>query len=85
MKVSGVSLVHGRENLPDKGEEEKALLAKKLAEQRAKIEGIPTTAKVRRPMPEKHRDRRKNNLLILFISHVFAAQSGRIRIQRERD
>lgn len=36
-----------RENLPDKGEEEKALLAKKLAEQRAKIDGIPTTAKVK--------------------------------------
>ncbi|XP_065099249.1 calcium channel, voltage-dependent, L type, alpha 1S subunit, a [Paramisgurnus dabryanus] len=36
-----------RENLPDKGEEEKTLLAKKLAEQRAKIEGIPTTAKLK--------------------------------------
>ncbi|KAA0711746.1 Dihydropyridine-sensitive L-type skeletal muscle calcium channel subunit alpha-1 [Triplophysa tibetana] len=36
-----------RENVSDKGEEEKALLAKKLAEQRAKIEGIPTTAKLR--------------------------------------
>ncbi|TRY91912.1 hypothetical protein DNTS_029630 [Danionella cerebrum] len=36
-----------RENLPDKNEEEKAMLAKKLAEQRAKIEGIPTTAKLK--------------------------------------
>ncbi len=36
-----------RENLPDKAEEEKAMLAKKLAEQRAKIDGIPTTAKVK--------------------------------------
>ncbi|KAG9353089.1 hypothetical protein JZ751_017665 [Albula glossodonta] len=36
-----------RANLPDKAEEEKALLAKKLAEQRAKTEGIPTTAKLK--------------------------------------
>uniref|UniRef100_A0A3P8ZSX9 Voltage-dependent L-type calcium channel subunit alpha n=1 Tax=Esox lucius TaxID=8010 RepID=A0A3P8ZSX9_ESOLU len=34
-------------SLPDKAEEEKAALAKKLAEQRAKIEGIPTTAKLK--------------------------------------
>lgn len=34
--------------MPDKASEEKANLAKKLAEQRAKgVEGIPTTAKVR--------------------------------------
>lgn len=34
--------------MPDKTSEEKANLAKKLAEQRAKgVEGIPTTAKVR--------------------------------------
>lgn len=34
--------------MPDKVSEEKANLAKKLAEQRAKgVEGIPTTAKVR--------------------------------------
>lgn len=32
--------------MPDKSEEEKALMAKKLADQRAKTEGIPTTAKV---------------------------------------
>ena len=37
-----------RANMPDKAAEEKAFLAKKLADQRAKgIEGIPTTAKVR--------------------------------------
>jgi hypothetical protein len=36
-----------RANMPDKATEEKALLAKKLAAERAKIEGIPTTAKVR--------------------------------------
>lgn len=36
--------------MPDKASEEKANLAKKLAEQRAKgVEGIPTTAKVRHP------------------------------------
>lgn len=36
--------------MPDKVSEEKANLAKKLAEQRAKgVEGIPTTAKVRHP------------------------------------
>jgi hypothetical protein len=36
-----------RANMPDKAAEEKAFLAKKLADQRAKgIEGIPTTAKV---------------------------------------
>lgn len=37
--------------MPDKATEEKANLAKKLAEQRAKgIEGIPTTAKVSHPI-----------------------------------
>lgn len=37
-----------RANMPDKTSEEKANLAKKLAEQRAKgAEGIPTTAKVK--------------------------------------
>ncbi|XP_030634203.1 LOW QUALITY PROTEIN: calcium channel, voltage-dependent, L type, alpha 1S subunit, a [Chanos chanos] len=36
-----------RANLPDKAEEEKALMAKKLADQRAKTEGIPTTAKLK--------------------------------------
>uniref|UniRef100_A0A8C7L3P6 Voltage-dependent L-type calcium channel subunit alpha n=1 Tax=Oncorhynchus kisutch TaxID=8019 RepID=A0A8C7L3P6_ONCKI len=36
-----------RANMPDKATEEKALLAKKLAAERAKIEGIPTTAKLR--------------------------------------
>lgn len=40
-------LLDVRENMPDKTSEEKANLAKKLAEQRAKgVEGIPTTAKV---------------------------------------
>ncbi|XP_035239389.1 dihydropyridine-sensitive L-type skeletal muscle calcium channel subunit alpha-1-like isoform X1 [Anguilla anguilla] len=33
--------------IPDRSEEEKALLQKKLAEQRAKAEGIPTTAKLK--------------------------------------
>lgn len=32
--------------MPDKTDEERERLAKKLAEQRAKIEGMPTTAKV---------------------------------------
>uniref|UniRef100_A0A8C7HVG7 Voltage-dependent L-type calcium channel subunit alpha n=1 Tax=Oncorhynchus kisutch TaxID=8019 RepID=A0A8C7HVG7_ONCKI len=34
-------------NMPDKADEERVLLAKKLAEQRSKIEGIPTTAKLK--------------------------------------
>lgn len=39
-----------RANMPDKLSDEKANLAKKLAEQRAKgVEGIPTTAKVNYP------------------------------------
>lgn len=39
-----------RANMPDKLSDEKANLAKKLAEQRAKgVEGIPTTAKVKHP------------------------------------
>jgi len=32
--------------MPDKSDEERERIAKKLAEQRAKIEGMPTTAKV---------------------------------------
>uniref|UniRef100_A0A8C7RDR8 Voltage-dependent L-type calcium channel subunit alpha n=1 Tax=Oncorhynchus mykiss TaxID=8022 RepID=A0A8C7RDR8_ONCMY len=36
-----------RANMPDKADEERVLLAKKLAEQRSKIEGIPTTAKLK--------------------------------------
>uniref|UniRef100_A0A3B1JZ98 Voltage-dependent L-type calcium channel subunit alpha n=1 Tax=Astyanax mexicanus TaxID=7994 RepID=A0A3B1JZ98_ASTMX len=36
-----------RANLSDKGDEDKSTLAKKLAEQRAKTEGIPTTAKLK--------------------------------------
>ncbi|KAJ8017066.1 hypothetical protein DPEC_G00013920 [Dallia pectoralis] len=36
-----------RARIPDKAEEEKTVLAKKLAEQRAKTEGIPTTANLR--------------------------------------
>lgn len=50
---STILLIH-RANMPDKASEEKANLAKKLAEQRAKgVEGIPTTAKVRHPRPCK--------------------------------
>ncbi|KAM7423429.1 hypothetical protein PAMA_011134 [Pampus argenteus] len=42
-----VELIY-RANMPDKASEEKANLAKKLAEQRAKgVEGIPTTAKLK--------------------------------------
>ncbi|KAG5274596.1 hypothetical protein AALO_G00138030 [Alosa alosa] len=40
--------------IPDKSEEEKALLAKKLADQRAKTEGIPTTAKLKVDEFESH-------------------------------
>ncbi|KAM6979676.1 calcium channel, voltage-dependent, L type, alpha 1S subunit, a, partial [Aplochiton taeniatus] len=43
-----------RANMPDKAAEEKALLAKKLAEQRAKVEGIPTTAKLKIDEFESH-------------------------------
>lgn len=32
--------------MPDKTDEERERMAKKLAEQRAKMEGMPTTAKV---------------------------------------
>lgn len=32
--------------MPDKTDEERERIAKKLAEQRAKLEGMPTTAKV---------------------------------------
>ncbi len=32
--------------MPDKTDEERERIAKKLAEQRAKMEGMPTTAKV---------------------------------------
>lgn len=32
--------------MPEKTDEERERIAKKLAEQRAKIEGMPTTAKV---------------------------------------
>lgn len=47
-RIISYRVVFLRANMPDKAAEEKALLAKKLAEQRAKgIEGIPTTAKVR--------------------------------------
>lgn len=45
-----ISVLTPRANMPDKASEEKAALAKKLAEQRAKgVEGIPTTAKVGLP------------------------------------
>ena len=45
-----VTLFISRANMSDKASEEKANLAKKLAEQRAKgVEGIPTTAKVSSP------------------------------------
>lgn len=33
--------------MPDKTDEERERISKKLAEQRAKLEGMPTTAKVR--------------------------------------
>lgn len=35
-----------RSKMPEKTDEERERIAKKLAEQRAKIEGMPTTAKV---------------------------------------
>lgn len=51
-----VNVLIGRANLPSKTSEEKANLAKKLAEQRAKgVEGIPTTAKVKKNAYSKFR------------------------------
>lgn len=35
-----------RSKMPDKTDEERERIAKKLADQRAKLEGMPTTAKV---------------------------------------
>lgn len=35
-----------RSKMPEKTDEERERIAKKLAEQRAKLEGMPTTAKV---------------------------------------
>ena len=60
--------------MPDKTAEEKANLAKKLAEQRAKgAEGIPTTAKV------KHTHTRKRIMFIgcifIYFFYKFAAES----------
>lgn len=65
--------------MPDKTPEEKANLAKKLAEQRAKgVEGIPTTAKVR------HKNQKNASSLICVCVYIlvfncfilkFAAQS----------
>lgn len=39
-------VLSGRSKMPDKTDEERERIAKKLAEQRAKMEGMPTTAKV---------------------------------------
>lgn len=48
--------------MPDKTPEEKANLAKKLAEQRARgVEGIPTTAKVR------HKNQKTLHILLVFV------------------
>lgn len=53
-----------RANMPDKASEEKANLAKKLAEQRAKgVEGIPTTAKVRYPRTIINHVKKKKKVL----------------------
>lgn len=39
-------LLPSRSKMPDKTDEERERIAKKLADQRAKMEGMPTTAKV---------------------------------------
>lgn len=39
-------LLPSRSKMPDKTDEERERIAKKLADQRAKLEGMPTTAKV---------------------------------------
>lgn len=56
--------------MPDKTSEEKANLAKKLAEQRAKgVEGIPTTAKV------KHKKVQRIYCMYMYLSvHLFLFQ-----------
>lgn len=41
--------------MPDKTDEERERMAKKLAEQRAKMEGMPTTAKVDSTLPASYR------------------------------
>lgn len=59
-----------RANMPDKMSEDKANLAKKLAEQRAKgVEGIPTTAKVRYPRAFIHHVNKGSSFLPFILLH----------------
>lgn len=44
--LSFIPFLSSRAKMPDKTDEERERIAKKLAEQRAKLEGMPTTAKV---------------------------------------
>lgn len=44
-----------RSKMPEKTDEERERMAKKLAEQRAKMEGMPTTAKVDSTLPASYR------------------------------
>lgn len=44
-----------RSKMPEKTDEERERMAKKLAEQRAKMEGMPTTAKVDSTFPLSHK------------------------------
>lgn len=63
-KILDLSVLISRANMPDKLSDEKANLAKKLAEQRAKgVEGIPTTAKVKHPY-----------LMVMLSSHSLLPQ-----------
>ena len=58
--------------MPDKTAEEKANLAKKLAEQRAKgAEGIPTTAKVKHTHTHTHTHANASCLLDVYLSISF--------------
>lgn len=60
--------------MPDKTDEERERIAKKLAEQRAKIEGMPTTAKVRAGFITNMRSRaRYEHMSVFYISVVFTA------------
>lgn len=66
-----LSCLINRANMPDKASEEKANLAKKLAEQRAKgLEGIPTTAKVRHTIAFIDHVNKYYNILIITITII---------------
>lgn len=46
VSFSNLFILNQIRSMPEKSEEEKALMAKRLMESRSKAEGMPTTAKV---------------------------------------